>query len=209
MITGIVVNVGNITLTNVCVTNFVTGIGNYLVLGPTTLTNGEKRNFSSNYLVPTNWTECFVSDTVRVKGMPVCPNAQPASASASTNCPVLFTPRLLITQLSCVTNPVPGGLMVITGTVCNIGNIVLTNVVLSNEVSGVASSIVTGPNTLGIGECGPISVSFIVPSNYMDCTIRDMVTVRGTMICLPATTTATNAVINCPVKYTPVISITA
>src|SRR5205814_360998 len=74
------------------------------------------------------------------------------------------TPSIDVVK-ACPTQPVPpGGLMVVTGTVTNTGNITLTNVVVTNSISALGTSRrVLGPISLAPGAGTNFSDSYTVP----------------------------------------------
>ena len=51
--------------------------------------------------------------------------------SASATCPLVTTPRIVVTQVCPASPAIPGGLLTYSGTVRNAGNITLTNVVVT------------------------------------------------------------------------------
>ena len=118
-------------------------------------------------------------------GTSICTPANKVTAVATTNC-AIQAQAISITNF-CPANPVPqGGLMTLTGTVCNVGNALVTNVVVTNVVSGIGAFYELGPVALGIGECQGFTVSFTVPLNFTDCPLVATASASGTSACNPA-----------------------
>jgi len=185
--TGSVSNAGNVTLTNVFVTDSMPA-ANTPVIGPITLAPGASREFTGSFTAPLDC--CEIMDTVTARGQDRCSGSR-VSATASALCQLLTTPSLVVLQ-NCPTVPVaPGSLLTFTGSVSNSGNVNLTNVFVYNSESTTA---VTGPlelapgqteaytgsyvqkvkGTFGtIGLTGGITDRFGVPSNYEGLTFAD------------------------------------
>ncbi len=95
-VNGFVTNTGNITLTNVVVTNVVPAIGRTgRVLGPISLAPGGFAAFSDTYNVGTNCPS--ISDTVTASGADKC-FGHIVSATAGTNCPVACAPNICVNK---------------------------------------------------------------------------------------------------------------
>jgi len=155
--TGSVSNSGNVSLTNVFVVNDQPA-PNTPVIGPITLAPGASRNFSGSYPAPTEC--CTVTDTVTAHGQDSCAGTLVAD-TATQICPLLTTPRITV-QENCPTTAVPvGGLYEFTGSVTNIGDVVLTNVYVVSS-HPVANTVVLGPIELAPGESEGFYGSFIV-----------------------------------------------
>jgi len=103
------------------------------VVGPLTLAPGAVGTFSYTIAAPID--TCSMTGTVTVTGQSGCSGIA-VSNSASAICQLLTAPQLEVTQL-CPPGPVgPGGLLAFTGTVRNLGNITLDNVVVTNSRTG-------------------------------------------------------------------------
>ncbi len=194
--TGTVSNVGNVTLDNVTVVD--TQASPATVLAVVSLAPGATTNFLVSFLAPSD--ACSVTTTVGVSGSDNCTSLV-VSASQSVTCPLLSSPKLLLTQ-NCPTIPaVPGGKLTFTGTVQNSGNITLTNVSIVNNLSGVQPIFTAA--TLAPGATASFSGSYLAPTN---CSSTSTSTATGTSICgIPVTTSATST---CDILTTPALTVT-
>jgi uncharacterized repeat protein (TIGR01451 family) len=133
--TGTVSNNGNVTLTNVTVMNAQASPATVLTLA--TLAPGASANFTASFIAPTD--SCDVSTTVNASGRDDC-SGLVVNATRSVNCTLLTSPSLVVTQ-DCPVQPVSaGGLFTYTGTVRNTGNVILTNVVVSDDRRGLRTT---------------------------------------------------------------------
>jgi hypothetical protein len=124
--------------------------------------------------------------------------------SVTTTCPIITTPRILVTK-TCPAAPTPHlGLLVFTGTVSNPGDVTLTNVfvVINRPVNNTP---VIGPITLAPGQTVNFSGSYTAPEYC--CDIVDTLTARGQGRCSGTQVSATATAV-CPLVNTPSISIT-
>jgi uncharacterized repeat protein (TIGR01451 family) len=187
--TGIVSNPGNVTLTNVVVTDNYQfdcySMTNGPVIGPITLAPGASVNFSGSYTAPRSC--CEVIDTLTASGQDRCAGTRVA-ATATALCPLVSTPRIAVTQV-CPNTQVPvGGVFTYSGSVSNAGDVVLTNVyVLSSKPN--ANTSVLGPIDLAPGQTETFSGSYTVTANSNPTT--NTVMASGTDICQGRTVTAT------------------
>jgi len=196
--TGTVTNVGNIALTNVVIVNNEP-TNNAPVFTISRLEPGQGAVFTGRYLVPTN--ACSLTDTLTATGTSVC--GAVVSTNATQTCPVVTTPRLVVTK-ACPTNlAAPGGTAVFSGTVSNAGNVTLTNVIVVNN-RPTNSTPVIGPITLAPGQSTNFTGSEVVPANC--CAYFDTLTATGTSICGSNAVATATAV--CPTLTTPRISVT-
>ena len=202
-ISGIVSNSGNITLTNITVTNVIAAIGqSHFVLGPITLLPGATATFTDSYTVPLDSCGPY-RDTVLARGADKC-FGRIVTASDFKDCPGITTPRITVTK-HCPPNPVPpGGIAVFSGTVSNAGNITLTNVIVLNN-RPTNNTPVFGPITLAPGQFASFTGTELVPSNC--CTYFDTLTAVGASVCTGSNVTAT-ASATCPTITNPKLSIT-
>jgi uncharacterized repeat protein (TIGR01451 family) len=191
---GTVSNAGNITITNVVVLNNLSG--STPVFTAATLAPGAVANFTGSYLAPTN---CSSASTSTATGRSVCGVA--VTSAASTTCPIATLPSLTVTQ-NCPVNPVsPGGLLTYSGTVSNAGNIMLTNVVVLNNLSG--STPVFTAATLAPGAVANFTGSYLAPTN---CSTPSTSTATAQSICGVAVTGAAST--TCPITTTPLLAVT-
>jgi len=192
--TGTVTNAGNITLTNVVVVNSMSG--STPVFSLATLAPGAGASYSGSFLTPTN---CSVTSVATASGQSVC--GVTVTNVASATCAITTTPALKVTQVCPAISVAPGGLLTYSGTITNIGNIPLTNVVVLNNLSG-ATPIFTAA-TLAPGMGASFTGSYLAPTN---CSVTSTATATGTSICgVAVTNTATST---CSLITTPAIIIT-
>jgi uncharacterized repeat protein (TIGR01451 family) len=200
---GSVSNTGNVTLTNIVVVNNQP-VANTAVFTVASLTPGAISNFTGSYLAPTN---CSVADTLTATGQSICGVAVTNTVTAT--CPILTTPVITITE-SCPPGPVTNGSSVVFGgSVCNSGNITLTNIFVFSSQS--SNTVVLGPITLAPGACAPFTGSYIaiggcnpltnltiVPHSSVIITPTNMVTVTPTNIVVLTPTNTVTVTTNNP-----------
>jgi len=203
IVTGFVTNTGNITLTNVSVTNVIAAIGQTRrVFGPVNLPPGGSASFSDSYIVPPNTCGPY-RDTFLASGADKC-FGRIVTASDFKDCPGITTPRIAVTK-QCPPSPVaPGGIAVFSGTVSNAGNITLTNVYVVNN-RPTNNTPVIGPITLLPGQSTNFSGSYTVPANC--CSYFDTLTASGNSFCTGSNVTASATAV-CPTVTTPQLVVT-
>ena len=200
--TGSVSNCGNETLVNVGITNNQPVAGT-LVTNISSLAAGQVINFSGTYTNTSNICGPF-PDTVTATGTGVG-SLGIVTDSASAQCTITYSPSISVTKLCPAVAPAPGGVLTFSGTVCNTGNIALTNVtVVDNQTLTTGGNLVANFPLLTNGECRNFTGSISVPANV--CSITDTLTARGTNICsgVGVVNTATT---NCPVACAPSIKV--
>src|SRR6266700_2641621 len=169
-----------------------------------TLNPGECVNYSGNYQPTGNLCGPF-SDTVIASGTDNADVPQTVHATNSAVCTVCTSPAISVTKECPPTNGVPGGLLTFSGTVCNTGNVPLTDVTVFNDrVLSTGTSLVASYPLLTNGECRTFSGSEVVPVDV--CSITDTLTARGTNICNGVGVVA-SATTNCPVLTTPQLTV--
>ena len=166
---GTVSNAGNITLTNVVVTNDRTGTTP--VFTRATLAPGAVAGFTGSYTVPVN-SGCAVTSTLTANARDKC-TGTPVTANAAATCPLVGAANLVVT-LACPPTATPlGGLLTFSGTVSNAGNVTLTNVVVATNQSQA------GPYTFGTirpplaPPAGNVADRFGVGANFNGLTYAD------------------------------------
>jgi uncharacterized repeat protein (TIGR01451 family) len=196
---GTVSNSGNVTLTNVSVTDLQASPST--VLAVATLAPQASANFTATFTAPTN--SCSVSSTVTARGSDGC-SAIVVSSTASATCSLTVNPRLVVTQ-NCSETPVsPGGLLTYSGSVSNAGNIALTNIAVVNNRSG-ATTVFASPLLLP-GAITNFTGSYVVPAGTV-CSITAIVTATGRDTCSGNVVSATNSA-TCPITGSPRIAVT-
>jgi hypothetical protein len=192
---GSVSNTGNVTLTNIVVVN-TQPVPNTTVYTLASLAPGAISNFTGSYTAPAS---CSVADTLAASAASVCGVA--VNSSVSATCPILTTPQIAVTQ-NCPVNPVsPDGLLTYSGTVSNAGNIMLTNVVILNNLSG-ATPVFTAA-ALPPGAVSNFTGSYLTPTN---CSSASTSTATAESICGVAVTNSAST--TCPITTTPMLAVT-
>ncbi len=203
-ITGTVTNIGNITLTNVTVTNTIAALGGVSrrLIGPLMLVPGAGTNFSDSYIVPLDSCGPY-RDTVFASGADKCFGSV-VTSSDFKDCPGTNSPSVIVSK-SCPPGPIqPGQMLTITGTVTNNGNITLTNVTVTNVIAAInASRAVFGPTTLAPGAGATFSDSYLVPLDSCG-PYRDTVLAAGADKCFGRIVTASDFK-DCPGTNSPAI----
>jgi uncharacterized repeat protein (TIGR01451 family) len=190
---GTVSNAGNVTLINVFVVDNQPS-NNTPVIGPITLSPGAVFNFSGQYTAPP--VCCETTDTVTARGQDRCSGSN-VTATATTICPMLYTPGIALVQ-NCPPYPIPmGSVYVFSGFVTNTGDAILTNVVVFGSQAGTNLTLL-GPLDLAPGQSEQYTGSLTVPSNIGAVTI----TVTGQEICKGTWITNTTS---CPVATTVLV----
>jgi uncharacterized membrane protein len=197
---GWVTNTGNVTLTNVTIV-VDKPEPNTLFFGPVTLAPGQAAGYIGSFTVPTNVNACSIASTVTARGNSKCTGAS-VNAAASRSCPVITSPKIVVTK-SCPPGPVaPGAQMVISGTILNAGDTVLTNIVVLND-RPATNTTVFAVRSLAPGQSTNFTASYVTPSDC--CTVTDTLTATGRNQCDGAVVTDTSTSI-CPVLFCPLSS---
>ncbi len=194
---GTVKNAGNITLTNIVVTNDRTGATP--VFTTATLAPGASANFTGSFLTQTN---CSTTSTSTATATSLCGAA--VTDKVSTTCPILTTPQIAVTADCPATPIVPGSVLNYSGTVRNTGNITLTNVVVVSDRPAANTTVFTVA-TLAPGASAPYTASYTVPAS--DCSVVTTVVATGKDICT-GSPASNSAVATCTVATAPAIAVT-
>ncbi len=195
--TGTVKNTGDVTLTNIVVVDDQPA-PNTPVFSLASLAPGATANFSGSYPAP---LDCSVADTLTARAASLCGVAVVSSATAT--CPIVVSPAIEVTQICPVALVAPGGVLTYTGTVRNSGEGTLTNIVVSNDRSGLAPVFTIA--TLAPGASASFSGSYVTLTNC--CLDSSMVTARGQSVCAGTTVRAT-ATRTCALLTSPKITVT-
>ncbi len=198
--TGTVRNSGNVALIDVVVRGDL-ALPNPVVLNLPTLAPGASAGFTATFNAPVD--TCSFTGTVQVSGTDACSSA-PVTASTSATCPLVTTPRLVVTQ-DCPTSPPGlGGVLSYTGTVRNAGDVTLTNVVVTSDRTG--SATVFRVTMLAPGGVENFTGSYAVPGGSA-CTITSTLTASANNACNGARITST-APATCLVQGAPNLAVT-
>ncbi|SPE61533.1 hypothetical protein SBV1_730006 [Verrucomicrobia bacterium] len=196
---GSVSNSGNITLTNIVVTNDRSGATP--VFTAAALLPGASTNFTGSYTVPAS-NACSVTAVVTATGEDICTGTT-VTATNSATCPVTGTPLIAVT-LDCPVVPVAAGaLITYAGTVSNPGNVPLSNVVVVNNQAS-PSTVLTVPS-LAPGASANFTASFTSPADA--CSVSSTATATGSNACTAITVTNT-ATATCSLVTAPRIVVT-
>jgi hypothetical protein len=202
VITGFVTNTGNITLTNITVTNVIAAIGqSHLILGPISLPPGGVAAFTDQYTTPLDSCGPY-RDTVLASGTDKC-FGRIVTASAFKDCPGSTTPKIVVIKHCPASAVPPGGIAVFSGIVSNAGNITLTNVIVVND-RPTNNTPVFGPVTLAPGQFATFTGSELVPSNC--CSYFDTLLATGTSICTGSNVVSSSTAV-CPTLTIPRIAV--
>ena len=198
---GTVVNTGNITLTNVMVAGNRPD-ANTPVFGPVVLPPGVGKVFTGSFMVPADLNSCSIASTVTATGNSQCNGAQ-ATATATAVCPVATRPAVLLTTACPPTATPQGGLLTFSGTVKNMGNITLTNLVVVGDRPATNTPVIRIASLLP-NQTTNFTGSFVVPVNC--CEVVSTLTVTGYDLC-GVTNVVDTATMICPVQFTPGVRI--
>ena len=195
--TGVINNTGNISLTDVTLSNNQS-VGGEVAFGPVTLAPGESINYTASYIVPTDFCG---TDIVTVKGT-ACERI--VTSSVTTTCTIKSSPAIVVTKNCPVSPPARGGTLTYTGTVMNTGDSTLINIFIVSS-QPVANTAVIGPITLAPGASADYTASFSAPTDC--CEVPTTINARGQDKCSGTTVTAHSSDV-CPLLTTPGISVT-
>ena len=196
---GSVKNTGNITLTNVMVVSDLPAPNTTLFTVPI-LVPGASTNFVGTYQVPVN--TCSVTATFRGIGADIC-TLDLVTNSITTTCTVTTAPQIAVSLACPEINATVGGLITYTGTVSNVGNVTLNNVLVVDTQASPKTVLTVA--SLAPGATTNFSVSFMAPSDA--CSVSTTVGVSGSDNCTSLVVSASQSV-TCPLLSTPAILIT-
>ncbi len=198
---GNVMNAGNITLTNVVVTNDRSGATPVFTVA--TLAPGASADFTGSYTVMGN-SGCSITSTLTANAQDKC-TGTPVTANATATCSVQGAPNIAVT-LACPVTPTPlGGVLTFSGTVRNAGNVTVTNVVV-RQVTPTPSTVVFSVATLAPGASANFTGSYTVPS-IDACSVTTSVSASANDQCAGSAVIA-GATIDCPLVAAPRIVVT-
>src|SRR5206468_11990009 len=176
-ISGTFTNTGNITLANITIDNNQPSNPTRLV-GPITLAPGGFTNFIRSY-TPNDPCSPF-PDTITANASTIC-GVVLASQTTSTTCANTPPAPQLLLSLSCpATNGLPGGVIGFSGTVTNVGNVALTNIVVVINQPANNTPVTTIPR-LNPGQGAAFSGTEPVPFNV--CSIPNTLTATARDLC--------------------------
>jgi len=194
--TGTVRNTGNVTLTNVVVANTLGGT----VFGPAALAPGQQQSFSGSYTVPTN--SCSTTSTSTATGRSIC--GVQVTDAATTTCPILTAPAIVVTAVCPTTTVSPGGSLTYSGTVRNAGNVTLTDVRVISDRPAANTTVFTAASLLP-GASASFTGTYTVPADV--CSVTANLQATGKDQCT-LQQVANSFVSTCPVGTAPAIDVT-
>lgn len=197
---GSVRNAGNVTLEGVTVTSSLAG--QPPVFGPVTLAPGQVAEFTGSYTIPTDTTTCTYRHTLNASGTDKCTRASVA-ATSSTDCPIAYTPSVIILSACPEQAVAPGQPLTYTASVQNTGNVALRNVRIVDSRSG--DQTVFSTDSLPAGESRTFTGTFTVPNDC--CSVTHTLTVTAEDICASIAVRDTSTA-TCPVLYQPALTLT-
>ena len=203
IVNGTVTNTGNITLTNVVVTNTIAALGNLSrrVLGPLSLAPGAGVAFSDNYMIPLDSCGPY-ADTFSVSAADKC-FGRVVTDSDTRSCASTNSPKIFITKYCPAVPVAPNTITTISGMVSNAGNITLTNVLVFDD-QPAANTLLLATN-LAPGQFVFFTNSYLLPPNC--CTYVDTVRTSGRDKCF-GRTVSDSATAICTTATTPRITVT-
>ncbi len=187
---GTVSNAGNITLAEVSVYNSMTGAQNP-ILGLSALAPGEVQAFTGSFNVPVDFCE---PDTVTVNAKSICGEVA-VSDSVTSQCTVITTPGIAIMGVGPTQPLVHGQPVTFTGTVLNIGNVTLRNIMVVNSMPA-ANTAVMGPVTLAPGQSTNFVQTYTAPWQCNCCELVNTFTAKGEDRCLLRQVSAASTVVS-------------
>ena len=195
---GTVSNAGNITLTNVIVTDNRPA-ANTVIFTVAMLAPGATATFNGSYVTPSDC--CVVWSTVQASGQGCAGVTVTDTATAA--CTVLTVPQIVVTKVCPVGPLLPGDLLTYSGSVSNAGNITLINVtVTDSQTPGTPLLPVT--TVLAPGQSLTYVAAYTIPPDFCG---NDTVSVTSLDVCnyLPVTNSVSTT---CPVTTSPRIVVT-
>jgi len=198
---GNVMNAGNITLTNVVVTNDRSGATPVFTLA--TLAPGASADFTGSYTVAGN-SGCSITSTLTANAHDKCTGTT-VSANAAATCAVQGAANIAVT-LACPVTPTPlGGVLTFSGNVRNAGNITVTNVVVRQDAPA-PGAVIFSVASLAPGASANFTGSYTVPS-LNACSVTTSVSASAKDQCAGLGVIA-GATIDCPLVAAPRIVVT-
>ncbi len=198
--TGVVVNNGNVTLTNVVVTRDTPSPGT-VVFSVANIAPGASAPFSGSYTVASS-DACSTVTAVTARANDQCSGSS-LSNTASITCPLITTPRIVVTQV-CPPNPsAPGSVIAYSGTVSNAGNVTLTNIVVNQ--SQPASGTVFTLGSLAPGATSNFTYNSTAPLDA--CTASSTLSATGSDRC-SGNSVNNSVTTTCPLQTSPQIAVT-
>jgi len=187
---GYVSNAGNITLTNIIVVDNKP-TNNTPVIGPITLAPGQIARFTNSYSVEDDCCGPY-ADMLSASGYDKCTGTNVVRTSTAV-CQGITFPALAAT-LTCPNNAVVvGDVISFTGLVTNVGNVVMSNVV----VTGSGGTVLLSLSGFTPGEWWDFSGTLAI-TNCSSGFVTNVVTLAGSDICEGVrVTTTTICIFNC------------
>ncbi len=204
---GVVLNTGDITLTNLIVFGNIQGSG-APYLGPINLAPGESVPYRASFVVT---EENCGQETVIVEATSLCGDVQ-VTDSVSSACPIVVSPGVEVISF-CPQGPLVRGMAAVySGIVINTGDVSLSGVTVRSNISihnGAVSegSVVFGPDVvIGPGESIPFSFEAFIPDDADCCELVSQLMVTGLSFCTSEAVTSTSTSV-CQIQTNPAIAV--
>ena len=139
------------------------------------LAPGASADFTGSYVAPTN---CSAVSTLTGSGRSICGVA--VANAATTTCPILTTPQVLVTAVCPAAAVAPGTVLTYTGTVRNTGDITLQNIVVVSDRPAANTRVFTVA-ALAPGAAATFTGSYTVPINV--CPVAATLTATAQNLC--------------------------
>jgi uncharacterized repeat protein (TIGR01451 family) len=175
----LVTNTGNVTLTNVGVSDPLPGLGS-ITPAPVTLAPGESQVFEASYFITQADLDAgSVMNTATASGTP--PVGEPVTAMDSETITADHEPSIdIVKSASPQTYSAVNGEITYSFLVTNTGNVTLTNVGVSDPLPGLGS-ITPAPVTLAPGESQVFEASYFITQADLDAgSVMNTATASGT-----------------------------
>ena len=204
---GVVLNTGDITLTNLIVFGNIQGSG-APYLGPINLAPGESVPYQASFVVS---EENCGQETVIVEATSLCGDVQ-VTDSVTSACPIVVSPGVEVISF-CPQGPLVRGMAAVySGIVINTGDVSLSGVTVRSNISihnGAVSegSLVFGPDVvIGPGQSLPFSYEAFIPDDADCCELVSQLMVTGMSFCTSEEVTSTSTSV-CQIQTNPAIDV--
>jgi uncharacterized repeat protein (TIGR01451 family) len=167
-------NTGNVNLTNVLVTDSLTGLSETIPL----LTPGASQTFNPSYTVTQADICAPINNTATANGTDPCGGAV-GPESATVSVPTSFSPSLAITKTANVSSATVGSVIGYTINVANTGNVNLISVRVTDSLTGLSETI----PTLAPGATQTFNTIYIVTESDICGVIENTATANATDPC--------------------------
>ena len=191
-------NTGNVNLSNVTVTDNLTGLSQTI---PTLVPNASQ-TFNPSYTVTQADICAPINNTATANGTDPC-GGSVGPVNASVSVPTTFSPGLAITKSANVSSATVGTVIGYNITVNNTGNVNLSNVTVTDNLTGLSQTI----PTLVPNASQTFNPSYTVTQADICAPINNTATANGTDPC-GGSVGPVNASVSVPTTFSPSLAIT-